>query len=150
MGEFFRIDISGAKFNAFSFKAEAEWMAPEVLRNEPSDEKCDVFSFGVILWELSTLQQPWGGMNPMQVVGAVGFQHRRLDIPDDMDPVVADIIRRCWHTNPKMRPTFAEIMATLKPLQKPITSSQVPRPSAAISSGQERVQPSRAAEEPAE
>lgn len=128
----------------------AEWMAPEVLRNEPSDEKCDVFSFGVILWELSTLQQPWGGMNPMQVVGAVGFQHRRLDIPDDMDPVVADIIRRCWHTNPKMRPTFAEIMATLKPLQKPITSSQVPRPSAAISSGQERVQPSRAAEEPAE
>ncbi|KAJ9676839.1 hypothetical protein PVL29_022042 [Vitis rotundifolia] len=128
----------------------AEWMAPEVLRNEPSDEKCDVFSFGVILWELSTLQQPWGGMNPMQVVGAVGFQHRRLDIPDDMDPVVADIIRRCWHTNPKMRPTFAEIMAALKPLQKPITSSQVPRPSAAISSGQERVQPSRAAEEPAE
>ncbi|XLS94625.1 hypothetical protein HN51_070633 [Arachis hypogaea] len=36
---------------------------------------CDVYSFGVILWELSTLQQPWGGMNPMQVVGAVGFQH---------------------------------------------------------------------------
>ncbi|RYR57056.1 hypothetical protein Ahy_A05g022798 [Arachis hypogaea] len=50
-------------------------MVPEVLRNEPSNEKCDVYSFGVILWELSTLQQPWGGMNPMQVVGAVGFQH---------------------------------------------------------------------------
>ncbi|KAK6787573.1 hypothetical protein RDI58_016098 [Solanum bulbocastanum] len=46
----------------------AEWMAPEVLRNEPSNEKCDVYSFGVILWELCTLQQPWGGMNPMQVV----------------------------------------------------------------------------------
>ncbi|XWS37591.1 hypothetical protein CRYUN_Cryun19dG0057700 [Craigia yunnanensis] len=76
----------------------AEWMAPEVLRNEPSDEKCDVYSFGVILWELSTLQQPWGGMNPMQVVGAVGFQHRRLDIPDDMDPVIAEIIRKCWQT----------------------------------------------------
>ncbi|KAF4373579.1 hypothetical protein F8388_025273 [Cannabis sativa] len=77
----------------------AEWMAPEVLRNEPSDEKCDVYSFGVILWELSTMQQPWGGMNPMQVVGAVGFQHRRLDIPDDMDPAIADIIRKCWQTN---------------------------------------------------
>ncbi|KAK9278000.1 hypothetical protein L1049_027557 [Liquidambar formosana] len=127
----------------------AEWMAPEVLRNEPSDEKCDVFSFGVILWELSTLQQPWGGMNPMQVVGAVGFQHRRLDIPDDMDPVIADIIRRCWQTDPKMRPTFAEIMAALKPLQKPITSSQVPRPSASISSSHEKGQPSRATEDSA-
>ncbi|XP_028805389.1 probable serine/threonine-protein kinase SIS8 [Neltuma alba] len=105
----------------------AEWMAPEVLRNEPSNEKCDVYSFGVILWELLTLQQPWGGMNPMQVVGAVGFQHRRLDIPDNMDPAVADIIRKCWQTDPKLRPTFAEIMAALKPLQKPIVSSQAAR-----------------------
>ncbi|KAJ1437803.1 Serine-threonine/tyrosine-protein kinase, catalytic domain [Sesbania bispinosa] len=118
----------------------AEWMAPEVLRNELSDEKCDVYSYGVILWELCTLQQPWGGMNPMQVVGAVGFQHRRLDIPDDMDPAIADIIRQCWQTDPKLRPTFAEIMAALKPLQKPITGSQVHRPSA---------QPSRVVEDPA-
>ncbi|PHT47431.1 Serine/threonine-protein kinase CTR1 [Capsicum baccatum] len=114
----------------------AEWMAPEVLRNEPSDEKCDVYSFGVVLWELCTLQQPWGGMNPMQVVGAVGFQHRRLDIPDDMDPAIADIIRKCWQTDPKLRPSFAEIMAALKPLQKPITSSQVPKPP--VSRGQEK------------
>ncbi|KAG4388449.1 hypothetical protein GLYMA_09G177600v4 [Glycine max] len=107
----------------------AEWMAPEVLRNEPSNEKCDVYSFGVILWELSTMQQPWGGMNPMQVVGAVGFQHRRLDIPDDMDPTIADIIRKCWQTDPNLRPTFAEILAALKPLQKSVIGSQVPRPS---------------------
>ncbi|KAL9337541.1 hypothetical protein Peur_069310 [Populus x canadensis] len=127
----------------------AEWMAPEVLRNEPSDEKCDVYSFGVILWELSTLQQPWGGMNPMQVVGAVGFQHRRLDIPDDMDPAIADIIRNCWKTDPKLRPTFAEIMAALKPLQKPITGPQVPRPNASLRSGREKVQLSQEAEEQA-
>ncbi|GMJ13518.1 SUGAR INSENSITIVE 8 [Hibiscus trionum] len=119
----------------------AEWMAPEVLRNEPSNEKCDVYSFGVILWELSTMRQPWGGMNPMQVVGAVGFQHRRLDIPDDMDPTIAEIIRRCWQTDPKLRPTFAEIMAALKPLQKPITSAQVTRSTASLSSAHERIQP---------
>lgn len=107
---------------------QAEWMAPEVLRNEPSDEKyayfflpfylffaaihrvsrinircglmcrCDVYSFGVILWELFTMLQPWGGMNPMQVVGAVGFQHRRLDIPNDMDPAIAALIGKCWQT----------------------------------------------------
>ncbi|KAL1216851.1 putative serine/threonine-protein kinase SIS8 [Cardamine amara subsp. amara] len=106
----------------------AEWMAPEVLRNEPADEKCDVYSYGVILWELFTLQQPWGKMNPMQVVGAVGFQHRRLDIPDFVDPAIADIISQCWQTDSKLRPSFAEIMASLKRLQKPVTSSNIPRP----------------------
>ncbi|KAK4844808.1 hypothetical protein QYF36_024655 [Acer negundo] len=126
----------------------AEWMAPEVLRNEPSDEKCDVYSFGVILWELNTMRQPWGGMNPMQVVGAVGFQHRRLDIPDNMDPAVADIIRQCWQTDPKLRPTFAEIMAALRPLQKPITSSQVSRSIASVSSARKRAQLSRDVEDP--
>eukprot|EP00262_Sarcandra_glabra_P015068 TRINITY_DN4568_c0_g2_i1.p1 TRINITY_DN4568_c0_g2~~TRINITY_DN4568_c0_g2_i1.p1 ORF type:complete len:416 (+),score=87.76 TRINITY_DN4568_c0_g2_i1:48-1250(+) len=133
--------LSRIKHNTFlssrSTAGTAEWMAPEVLRNEPSDEKCDVYSFGVILWELSTLQQPWGGMNPMQVVGAVGFQYRRLDIPDDMDPVLADIIIKCWQTDPKSRPSFSEIMAALKPLQKPITSTQVLRPRVSITGSAE-------------
>ncbi|KAH7856678.1 hypothetical protein Vadar_004157 [Vaccinium darrowii] len=132
--------LSRMKYSTFlssrSTAGTAEWMAPEVLRNEPANEKCDVYSFGVILWELITLQQPWGGMNPMQVVGAVGFQHRRLDIPNDMDPAIADIIWKCWQTDPKLRPTFAEIMAALKPLQKPITTAQVPRPIGQISNSQ--------------
>jgi len=42
-------------------------MAPEFLRGEPSNEKADVYSFGVILWELVTMQQPWSGLNPPQV-----------------------------------------------------------------------------------
>ncbi|CAI9093676.1 OLC1v1029234C2 [Oldenlandia corymbosa var. corymbosa] len=96
----------------------AEWMAPEVLRNEPSSEKSDVFSFGVILWELATLDVPWTGMNSMQVVGAVGFQGRRLNIPDRVDPVVAEIINNCWDFNQHQRPSFKEIIARLKCLQR--------------------------------
>ncbi|XP_042036671.1 probable serine/threonine-protein kinase SIS8 [Salvia splendens] len=96
----------------------AEWMAPEVLRNEPSNEKSDVYSFGVILWELATLRVPWTEMNSMQVVGAVGFQDRHLDIPPMVDPVVADIIRDCWIRNPQGRPSFAQIIARLKRVRR--------------------------------
>lgn len=49
-----------------------EWMAPEVLRNEPSNEKCDVYSFGVIMYELVTGLEPWIDLNPMQVCRTVG------------------------------------------------------------------------------
>lgn len=93
-------------------------MAPEVLRNEPSNEKSDVYSFGVILWELTTLQVPWTGMNSMQVVGAVGFQGRRLDIPPSVDPIVAEIISECWNQDPQVRPSFAQIISRLKRLQR--------------------------------
>ncbi|XP_042412344.1 serine/threonine-protein kinase EDR1-like isoform X1 [Zingiber officinale] len=101
-----------------------EWMAPEVLRNEKSNEKCDVYSFGVILWELATLRMPWSGMNPMQVVGAVGFQNRRLDIPKEVDPLVARIIWECWQTDPSLRPSFAQLTTALNSLQRLVIPSQ--------------------------
>ncbi|CAL9759552.1 unnamed protein product [Musa acuminata subsp. burmannicoides] len=100
-----------------------EWMAPEVLRNENSNEKCDVYSFGVILWELATLRMPWSGMNPMQVVGAVGFQERRLDIPKEVDPLVASIIWECCQTDPNLRPSFAQLTTALRSLQRLVIPS---------------------------
>lgn len=94
----------------------AEWMAPEVLRDEPSNEKCDVYSFGVILWEIFTLQQPWNGLSPAQVVGAVGFQHRRLHMPQELNPTIAALIESCWASDPRQRPGFTAIMESLKQL----------------------------------
>ncbi|KAG4928395.1 hypothetical protein JHK85_054881 [Glycine max] len=92
--------LSRLKANTFlSSKSAAgtpEWMAPEVLRDEPSNEKSDVYSFGVILWEIATLQQPWSNLNPPQVVAAVGFKGKRLEIPRDLNPQLASIIESCW------------------------------------------------------
>ncbi|KAJ0024667.1 hypothetical protein Pint_08499 [Pistacia integerrima] len=95
-----------------------EWMAPEFLRGEPSNEKSDVYSFGVILWELVTMQQPWNGLSPAQVVGAVAFQNRRLAIPPNTSPVLASLMESCWSDEPAQRPSFANIVESLKKLLK--------------------------------
>ncbi|KHN02891.1 Serine/threonine-protein kinase CTR1 [Glycine soja] len=95
-----------------------QWMAPEVLRNEPSDEKSDVYGFGVILWEIVTEKIPWDNLNSMQVIGAVGFMNQRLEIPKNVDPRWASIIESCWHSDPACRPTFPELLERLRDLQK--------------------------------
>ncbi|KAM3334747.1 hypothetical protein ACQJBY_029272 [Aegilops geniculata] len=99
-------------------KGTPQWMAPEVLRSEPSNEKSDVFSYGVVLWELVTQRIPWDTHNTMQVIGAVGFMDYRLEIPTDVDPQWASMIQNCWDSDPQRRPSFQELLERLRELQK--------------------------------
>ncbi|KAJ6892567.1 hypothetical protein NC651_025693 [Populus alba x Populus x berolinensis] len=91
-----------------------EWMAPEVLRNEQSNEKSDVYSFGVVLWELMTLQHPWRNLKQAQIIAAVGFMGGRLEIPSNVNPSVAALIKVCLDSEPSKRPSFSYIMKTLQ------------------------------------
>ncbi|CAN4077367.1 unnamed protein product [Withania somnifera] len=111
VGDFGLSKLKNATFlTAKSGRGTPQWMAPEVLRNEPSTEKSDVFSFGVILWELMTESIPWNNLNPLQVVGVVGFMDRRLEIPENLDTRVSAIILDCWQSNPALRPSFQDII----------------------------------------
>ncbi|TYI91169.1 hypothetical protein E1A91_D03G173100v1 [Gossypium mustelinum] len=101
---------NGTFLTTKSGRGTPQWMAPEVLRNEPSNEKSDVFSFGVILWELMTVSIPWNNLNSLQVVGVVGFMDRRLELPEGLDPQIESIIRDCWQSNPENRPSFEDII----------------------------------------
>ncbi|CAM8887513.1 unnamed protein product [Rhodiola kirilowii] len=99
-------------------KGTPQWMAPEVLRNEPSNEKSDVYSFGVVLWELATEKIPWENLNSMQVIGAVGFMNQRLEIPKDVDPQWGSLIESCCHSDQNYRPSFQELLEKLKDMQR--------------------------------
>lgn len=58
------------------------WCSPEVLRGDDFNEQSDIYSFGVICWELMTLRMPWPDKNMAQLVGLVGFAGARLELPD--------------------------------------------------------------------
>jgi len=96
------------------------WSAPEVLRGEPYDEKADVFSFGIVLWEVISRQRPYPNENPMQLIGRVAFQKPSLrpPIPDCEYPGMIDLMIRCWHDVPGVRPTFEQALQQLKEIQE--------------------------------
>ncbi|KAL1555987.1 putative serine/threonine-protein kinase SIS8 isoform X2 [Salvia divinorum] len=87
-----------------------EWMAPELIRKEPFTEKCDIFSLGVIMWELCTLKRPWEGIQSVRVVYAVGNDQQTLEIPEGpLGKLIAD----CW-AEPDERPSCHEILSRLQ------------------------------------
>ncbi|KAG6787174.1 hypothetical protein POTOM_008808 [Populus tomentosa] len=86
-----------------------EWMAPELIRNEPFTEKCDIFSLGVIMWELCTLNRPWEGVPPERVVYAVANERSRLEIPEGP---LGKLISDCW-ADAHLRPSCEEILSRL-------------------------------------
>ncbi|KAM0880460.1 hypothetical protein ACQ4PT_033565 [Festuca glaucescens] len=98
--------------------------------------RSDVYSYGVVLWELVAQKIPWDTLNTMQVIGAVGFMDQRLEIPSNTDPEWASIIESCWDSDPQRRPSFRELLERLQELQKQYaTQAQTQRKAAGKGAG---------------
>ncbi|XP_026167794.1 insulin-like growth factor 1a receptor [Mastacembelus armatus] len=90
------------------------WMSPESLKDGVFTTMTDVWSFGVVLWEIATLaEQPYQGMSNEQVLRFV-MEGGLLDKPDNCPDMLFELMRMCWQYNPKMRPSFLEIISSIK------------------------------------
>jgi len=97
-----------------SAKGTPLWMAPEVMMFQRFNEKADVYSFGIILWELLTREVPFSHHRSYEKFKrAVCFTHERPPIPLESDETLQNLITRCWAPNPELRPAFTEIIADL-------------------------------------
>lgn len=76
------------------------WMAPEVLENAPYTDLADVYSFGIVLHEMLTGQDPFKGMHPIQVTPIVVDKKERPPVPIGLVPRGIDLMVACWDHEP--------------------------------------------------
>jgi len=86
-----------------------KWMAPESLLEGSYSTKSDVFSYGVVLYEITSRNVPWEGIPPLKVYNKV-IAKERMEIPPNCPALLANLMKRCWLQNPADRPNFAQIL----------------------------------------
>ncbi|XP_044490065.1 serine/threonine-protein kinase STY46-like isoform X4 [Mangifera indica] len=103
------------------------WMAPEVIEHKPYDHKADVFSFGIVLWELLTGKLPYEYLTPLQAAVGVVQKGLRPTIPKNAHPKLAELLEKCWQQDPALRPDFSEIIEVLQQIAKEVGDGEQER-----------------------
>ncbi|XP_059588074.1 mitogen-activated protein kinase kinase kinase 7 isoform X3 [Alligator mississippiensis] len=128
-------------------KGSAAWMAPEVFEGSNYSEKCDVFSWGIILWEVITRRKPFDeiGGPAFRIMWAV-HNGTRPPLIKNLPKPIESLMTRCWSKDPSQRPSMEEIVkimthlmryfpGTDEPLQYPCQYSDEGQSNSATSTG---------------
>uniref|UniRef100_A0A3P8RPN1 Tyrosine-protein kinase n=1 Tax=Amphiprion percula TaxID=161767 RepID=A0A3P8RPN1_AMPPE len=95
-------------------KLPIKWTAPEALKKEKFSTKSDVWSYGVLLWEIFSYgRQPYPKMSLKEVKDKVEAGYR-MEAPEDCPPGVYPLMRLCWEQEPRRRPGFSKLREKLE------------------------------------
>ncbi|KAL7978292.1 hypothetical protein Chor_014831, partial [Crotalus horridus] len=93
------------------------WMAPEVIKNSTFSRGSDIWSYGVLLWELLTGEVPYRGIDGLAVAYGVAVNKLTLPIPSTCPESFSRLMTECWQQDPHARPSFASILDQLTVLE---------------------------------
>ncbi|KAJ9182153.1 hypothetical protein P3X46_006179 [Hevea brasiliensis] len=102
------------------------YMAPEVLDGKPYNRSCDVYSFGICLWEIYCCDMPYPNLSFADVSSAVVRQNLRPEIPRCCPSSLATIMRKCWDANAEKRPEMAEVVRMLEAIDTSKGGGMIP------------------------
>lgn len=91
------------------------WMSPEALRDRAFSAKSDVWSFGVLLWEIGTLGSfPYSDVQDDNLARYVICENGRLEQPDGVPLEIYKIMCSCWAAEPGNRPDFTQLLSKFR------------------------------------
>lgn len=90
------------------------YMAPEVARSEPYNLSADVYSFGLLLWQICSLDLPYDGMNRQDHAELVVHGNERPQLDSSWSTPLRILMKRAWEPDPLVRPTMDSIYKILR------------------------------------
>ncbi|KAL0910919.1 hypothetical protein M5K25_019016 [Dendrobium thyrsiflorum] len=111
VGDFGLSKVKCNTLSSGSARGTIPWMAPELLngRRDLVSEKVDVYSFGIVMWELLMGQEPYANIPDEAIIDGIVSNTLRPSVPDSCDPEWRSLMEQCWSTEPSKRPCFIEI-----------------------------------------
>jgi len=105
-------------------KFPIRWSAPEVLRSRRIERASDVWSFGVVMWEILERKLPFAELSNQEVIEKVLNHRQRLPRPTLLScpDLLWAVILSCWQEQSDHRPTFSELYRTLHDLDQELSS----------------------------
>ncbi|KAH8059315.1 protein kinase [Aureococcus anophagefferens] len=89
------------------------FMAPEYLDGAMFHQKCDVYSYAMVLYEIWTRGFPWEGLSPPQIIAKVVVQRLRPEVPPSIPRDMRARMTACWAHDASVRPSFKDIVTSL-------------------------------------
>ncbi|XP_017872134.1 PREDICTED: mitogen-activated protein kinase kinase kinase 7 [Drosophila arizonae] len=107
-------------------RGSAAWMAPEVFEGSSYTEKCDIFSWAIVLWEMLSRKQPFKDIDNAYTIQWKIYKGERPPLLDNCPKNIEQLMTACWKTKPEDRPSMTYIVGVMNEIIKDYVGADKP------------------------
>ena len=121
----FDLSLVMQKLNLSSVNDSYRWMAPEAVFNHPYNEKVDIFSWSIVVWEMLSTEMPHNDRDDETAAKTTAYGFRPHRPVREMPEELWELVERSWQQDPAARPSARELVDRIAAIEAVMASKEV-------------------------